>query len=70
MLLVTAVTDSVLIFAPLKLLWHVHLQKWEKIRLMSIFASTAVFTAFSLYRASTVLRFGGLTEVLASVVEV
>ena len=43
---------------------------WEKIRLMSIFASTAVFTAFSLYRAYTVLRIGGLTEVLASAIEV
>jgi hypothetical protein len=61
--------DSVLIAAPLQLLWNVQITNAHRYRLMAVFSSTIVTTASSLAHAYYVLKVGGLEEVMAAIVE-
>ncbi|KAJ7616094.1 hypothetical protein FB45DRAFT_1064235 [Roridomyces roridus] len=62
--------DTILIAAPLHLLWGVRLQRSLKLRLIAVFASTAVMTAVSLYHDYTIYLFGGLPEAFAANLQV
>lgn len=64
------VSDAILVFAPIKLVVGVRLPKVTKIRLVSVFASTLVTTAVSLYYIYALLRVGGLTEEYAATIHV
>ena len=60
----------VLIVAPVKLIWRIRLPLATKIRLISIFASTLVTTAVSLYYIWALFKIGGLTEEWAATIHV
>ncbi|CAL1708749.1 unnamed protein product [Somion occarium] len=62
------VSDAILIFAPIKLIWRTRLPKSTKIRLVSVFASTVAATAVSLYYIYALLRIGGITEEFAATI--
>ncbi|KAI6156773.1 hypothetical protein BKA82DRAFT_1002503 [Pisolithus tinctorius] len=61
--------DTILILAPFRLIYKVRLTKAQKIRLMSIFSTSAATTVVSLTHAYYVYSDGGLKEVIAAVVE-
>ncbi|CCL99491.1 uncharacterized protein FIBRA_01509 [Fibroporia radiculosa] len=61
--------DSILIVAPIRLVWGIKLTRPQKIRVIAVFSSTSLTTAVSLNHASWVLRDGGLIEALASVIQ-
>lgn len=54
----------------MRLLWRVRLSRALKIRLMSVFGTTSITTAVSLYHAYAVLRVGGTTEANAATIQV
>ncbi|KAI6156781.1 hypothetical protein BKA82DRAFT_712343 [Pisolithus tinctorius] len=62
--------DTVLILAPFRLIHQVRLTKAQKIRLLSIFSTSAVTTVVSLTHAYYVFYNGGLKVIIAAVVEV
>ncbi|KDR73778.1 hypothetical protein GALMADRAFT_100630 [Galerina marginata CBS 339.88] len=62
-------SDAILVFAPLRLVWHTKLSKPQKIRVTAIFSTTLISTAVSLNHAFFVLRRGGLQEALAAVLQ-
>ncbi|KIJ25239.1 hypothetical protein M422DRAFT_123934, partial [Sphaerobolus stellatus SS14] len=64
------ICDAFLIIMPLYLVWRVRLSKAHKIRISAIFLTTIIMTAVSLNHAYHVLRFGGLDQALAAVIEV
>ena len=64
------ISDAILIFAPVRLVWRVRLSLPQKIRATAIFSATTLSTAVSLYHASWVLRDGGLNEAMAAVIQV
>ncbi|KAJ7605107.1 hypothetical protein DFH06DRAFT_260841 [Mycena polygramma] len=68
-LITDVISDSILIAAPMRLLWRVQLQRGLKLRLRAVFATTAIATAVSLYHAYCVIRFGGLRELVAAAVQ-
>ncbi|KAG5636462.1 hypothetical protein H0H81_007969 [Sphagnurus paluster] len=61
--------DSVLIAAPLRLLWNLEVTRSQKNRLLLVFSSSMVTTIASLVHAYYVLRVGGLDEVFVAIVE-
>ncbi|KAJ6472838.1 hypothetical protein C8R47DRAFT_720390 [Mycena vitilis] len=63
------ISDSILIAAPMRLLWRVPLPRGLKLRLRAVFATTAIATAVSLYHAYCVMRFGGIPELVAAAVQ-
>ncbi|TFK55475.1 hypothetical protein OE88DRAFT_623598 [Heliocybe sulcata] len=63
------ITDTILVSAPLKLIWRVKLSRSQKIRIMAVFSSTAIATAVSLYHAYAILKFGGFQEGRAAVIQ-
>ena len=64
------ISDMILVFAPIKLIWAVRLPLITKIRLVSVFASTLITTAVSLYYIWALLKVGGLTEEWAATIHV
>ncbi len=68
--LVDVISDAILIVAPIRLLWRIHLESSTKIRLMAVFGTTLITTAVSLYHAYAVFRIGGLSEALAATIQV
>ncbi|KAF5381672.1 hypothetical protein D9615_005562 [Tricholomella constricta] len=61
--------DSVLIVAPLRLLWNLEVSRSQKNRLLVVFSASIGTTIASLVHAYYVLRVGGLDEVFVAVVE-
>ncbi|KAI6156755.1 hypothetical protein BKA82DRAFT_166109, partial [Pisolithus tinctorius] len=61
--------DMILILAPFRLIYKIRLTKAQKIRLLSVFSTSAITTIVSLIHAYYVLTDGGLKEVLAAIVE-
>ncbi|KAJ7651147.1 hypothetical protein FB45DRAFT_820627 [Roridomyces roridus] len=64
------ISDAILIVAPLKLIYRVRLERSLKLRLMAVFATTAITTAVSIYHAYIVFRFGGFKEVMAATIQI
>jgi len=64
------VSDAILVLAPVRLVWRIKLTPAQKIRVISIFSTTLVTTAISLNHAYFVLKWGGLQEALAAVMQV
>ncbi|KIO02108.1 hypothetical protein M404DRAFT_59936, partial [Pisolithus tinctorius Marx 270] len=62
--------DTILILAPFRLIYKVRLTKAQKIRLLSVFSTSAVTTVVSLIHAYYVLTDGELKETIAGIVEV
>jgi hypothetical protein len=62
--------DSILILAPFRLIYKVRLTKAQKIRILTIFSTSAITTVVSLAHAYYVLSDGGLKEAVAAMVEV
>ncbi|KAG0702277.1 hypothetical protein DFH29DRAFT_875316 [Suillus ampliporus] len=61
--------DTILILAPFRLIYKVRLTRAQKIRILSIFSTSAITTVVSLAHAYYVLSDGGLKEALAAMVE-
>lgn len=61
--------DAILIAAPIKLVWEANLHRAQKIRIMSIFATSLCTTTVSLAHAYYVLQGGGPREALAAIVQ-
>jgi len=62
--------DFILIVAPFRLIYKVRLSQHQKIRILSIFSTSAITTVVSLAHAYYVFSDGGLKESLAAMVEV
>jgi hypothetical protein len=62
--------DTILILAPCRLIYKVRLTRAQKIRILSIFSTSAITTVVSLAHAYYVLSDGGLQEAVAAMVEV
>ncbi|KAF9545339.1 hypothetical protein CPC08DRAFT_392912 [Agrocybe pediades] len=62
-------SDAILVFAPIRLVWRIRLTGAQKIRVIAIFSTTLVSTAISLNHAYFVLKWGGLQEALAAVMQ-
>ncbi|KAJ7076209.1 hypothetical protein B0H15DRAFT_864546 [Mycena belliarum] len=62
-------SDAMLIAAPLRLLWRVHLHRGLKFRLLAVFTTSLITTAVGMYHAFTILRIGGFTEAMAGIIE-
>lgn len=63
------VTDAVLVFAPINLVWKIKLSRNQKIRIITVFSATVAATAVSLYHAYAILRFGGYVEARAAIIQ-
>ncbi|KZT28367.1 hypothetical protein NEOLEDRAFT_1109272 [Neolentinus lepideus HHB14362 ss-1] len=63
------ISDTILVVAPIKLVWRLKLSRPQKIRLISVFLATFMSTAVSLYHAYTVLRLGGFVDGRAAVIQ-
>ncbi|KAI6004534.1 hypothetical protein F5J12DRAFT_722180, partial [Pisolithus orientalis] len=63
-------SDTILILAPFRLIYNVKLTKAQKIRLLSMFSTSAVTTVVSLSHAYYALNDGGLKAIMAATVEV
>ncbi|KAG2347248.1 hypothetical protein BDR05DRAFT_876797 [Suillus weaverae] len=61
--------DVVLIVAPFCLIYKVRLSKSQKVRILSVFSTSAITTIVSLTHAYYIVAGGGLKEVMAAVVE-
>ncbi|KAF7340300.1 hypothetical protein MVEN_01949100 [Mycena venus] len=68
-LITDVLSDTILIAAPISLLWRVKLQRGLKFRTRAVFATTSIGTAVSLYHAYCVFRFGGIPEFLAATLQ-
>lgn len=68
--LADVIIDTILVLAPVKLIWRVDLSKSRKIMLIAVFSSSAVTTTVSLVHAVAIYRVGGAVEVLCAIVEV
>jgi len=64
------ISDAILIFAPLQLVWRTTLSRAQKIRITAIFSTTFITTAVSMNHVYFVLEKGGLEEALAAVIQV
>ena len=63
--------DSILIVAPLRLLWHLDSKSCpQRRRLLVVFSSSIVTTTTSLIHAYCLLRVGGIFTLLAGFIEV
>ena len=62
--------DTILIIAPLRLLWNLGVATNQRRRLLLVFSSSIGTTIVSLVHAYYVLRVGGLDEVFAAICEV
>ncbi|KAH9483246.1 hypothetical protein JR316_0005350 [Psilocybe cubensis] len=62
-------SDAILILAPIQLVWRINLDYQQKIRVVAIFSTTLATTAISLNHAYFVLKWGGLPELLAAVLQ-
>jgi hypothetical protein len=63
-------SDAVLIYTPIYLIWPTSLPEHTKIRLVGVFAATLITTSISLYKIYVTIRIGGLKEELAAIIEV
>ncbi|KDR74311.1 hypothetical protein GALMADRAFT_211910 [Galerina marginata CBS 339.88] len=63
------VSDAILILAPVRLVWKTKLSAAQKVRVMAIFSTTLITTAVSLNHAYFVLKWGGLQEALAAILQ-
>uniref|UniRef100_A0A8H8CE80 Rhodopsin domain-containing protein n=1 Tax=Psilocybe cubensis TaxID=181762 RepID=A0A8H8CE80_PSICU len=63
-------SDAILILAPIQLVWRINLDYQQKIRVVAIFSTTLATTAISLNHAYFVLKWGGLPELLAAVLQI
>ncbi|KAF8905800.1 hypothetical protein CPB84DRAFT_1771225 [Gymnopilus junonius] len=63
------ISDAILILAPVMLVWKTKLSSAQKIRIMAVFSTTLMTTAVSLNHAYFVLKWGGLREALAAVLQ-
>ncbi|KAJ7607748.1 hypothetical protein FB45DRAFT_1040128 [Roridomyces roridus] len=70
MIVMDVIGDTILIAAPLHLLWGVSLERSLKWRLIAVFAATSIMTASSLYHDYAVFVFGGLPEAFAATLQV
>ncbi|KAG6840252.1 hypothetical protein C0991_007909 [Blastosporella zonata] len=61
--------DSVLIVAPLRLLWNLEVSRSQRNRLFVVFSSSIITTIASLIHAYYVLRVGSLDEVFVAIIE-
>ncbi|KAG1886530.1 hypothetical protein F4604DRAFT_1276779 [Suillus subluteus] len=61
--------DTILILAPIRLIYKVRLTRAQKIRIIAIFSTSAITTVVSLAHAYYVLSDGGLKEAVAAMVE-
>ncbi|KAG1733114.1 hypothetical protein EDB19DRAFT_1831053 [Suillus lakei] len=61
--------DSVLILAPFCLIYKVRLSRAQKVRVLSVFSTSAITTIVSLTHAYYIFSGGGLKEVMAAMVE-
>ncbi|KAF8138905.1 hypothetical protein EV363DRAFT_1315109 [Boletus edulis] len=61
--------DMILILAPFRLIYKVRLSRAQKIRVLSIFSTSAITTIVSLSHAYYVLKDGGLKEATAALFE-
>lgn len=64
-----SLADILLVSIPVHFIRNVTLQKGVKVRLIAVFSTSAVTTIVALIHASFILRFGGLTEAMAAVIE-
>ncbi|KAJ7617896.1 hypothetical protein FB45DRAFT_215804 [Roridomyces roridus] len=70
LIVMDVICDTILIAAPLSLLWGSRLQRGLKFRLIAVFASTAIMTGVSLYHDYSIYLFGGLEEAFAANLQV
>ncbi|KAJ7612722.1 hypothetical protein FB45DRAFT_939614 [Roridomyces roridus] len=70
LIIMDVICDTVLIAAPMHLLWGARLQRSLKLRLIAVFAATAIMTAVSLYHDYTIYLYGGLAEAFAANLQV
>ncbi|KAG1884278.1 hypothetical protein F4604DRAFT_201953 [Suillus subluteus] len=61
--------DFVLIFAPFCLVYKVRLSRAQKVRVLSVFAASAITTVVSLTHAYYIFSDGGLKVIMAAIVE-
>ncbi|KAG2356334.1 hypothetical protein BDR07DRAFT_1339941 [Suillus spraguei] len=61
--------DFFLIIAPFFLIYKVRLSKTQKVRILSVFSTSAITTIVSLTHAYYIFAGGGLKEVMAAIVE-
>ncbi|KAG1872920.1 hypothetical protein DFJ58DRAFT_910530 [Suillus subalutaceus] len=61
--------DCFLIVAPFFLIYKVRLSKTQKVRILSVFSTSAITTIVSLTHAYYIFAGGGLKEVMAAIVE-
>lgn len=61
--------DSVLILAPFHLIYKVRLSRAQKVRVLSVFSTSAITTIVSLTHAYYIFSGGGLKEVMAAMIE-
>ncbi|KAI5996854.1 hypothetical protein F5J12DRAFT_346810 [Pisolithus orientalis] len=62
-------SDTILIIAPFRLIYRVRLTKAQKIRLLSVFSTSAITTIVSLVHAYYVLANAGLKVIVAAIFE-
>jgi len=63
------ISDSLLIATPIRMVYRVNLPTSQKIRLIAVFMSTSITTAVSLVHIYYLLKYGGVDEIFAAVVE-
>ncbi|THH16263.1 hypothetical protein EW146_g4347 [Bondarzewia mesenterica] len=68
-IIAAVLSDAILVFSPIRLIWSVRLDKITKIRLIAVFATSAITTVVSMFHAYAILRIPGLTEALAATIE-
>jgi hypothetical protein len=62
------VTDVILVYAPIQLIWGIRFPQTIKIRLIAVFAATLIITAASLYQIYASLKVHGITEDIAATI--
>jgi len=67
---VETVADIVLVSIPIHFFRQTTLRKGVKLRLIAVFSTSAATTVVALIHAVFILRFGGLREATAAVIEV
>ncbi|KAI6156779.1 hypothetical protein BKA82DRAFT_1002514 [Pisolithus tinctorius] len=69
LIITDVIGDSILILAPFRLIYKIKLTAAQKIRLLSIFSTSAITTAVSLIHTFYVYSDGGLKEAITAIIE-
>ncbi|KAI5996866.1 hypothetical protein F5J12DRAFT_852610 [Pisolithus orientalis] len=69
LIITDVIGDSILILAPFRLIYKIKLTAAQKIRLLSIFSTSAITTAVSLIHTYYVYSDGGLKEAITAIIE-